>query len=139
MLNTLFIPDKKLNLRVHIKNAIKFYAWLFDLESIEKTIYKLNSHEQNKRTLQRCCIKEDLLSTLPISAIQNTQVIMLRVNFVETTSACEPASIFACPQCGMHHLEYMRYLWCPQTYTILGNDGVLNMFSYYANIGDINS
>ena len=25
---TIFIPDKKLNLRVRIKNAIKFYAWV---------------------------------------------------------------------------------------------------------------
>ena len=31
------MPDKKLNLQMHIKNAIEFYAWLFDLE---KTIYK---------------------------------------------------------------------------------------------------
>ena len=34
---------------------------------------------------------------------------MLRVNSVATTSACDPASIFACPQCGMCHLVYMRY------------------------------
>ena len=47
---TIIMPDKKLNLRVHIKNAIKFYAWLYDLE---KTIYKLNSHQQNKRNLKR--------------------------------------------------------------------------------------
>ena len=51
-------------------------------------------------------MKEDLLSNLSISAIQSTQIIMLRVNSVGTTSACDPASIFACPQCGMHHLVY---------------------------------
>ena len=31
------MQGKKLNIRVHIKNVIEFYAWLFDLE---KTIYK---------------------------------------------------------------------------------------------------
>ena len=36
---------------------------------------------------------------------------MLRVNSVGTTSACDPASIFACPQRGMRHLVYMKYLW----------------------------
>ena len=61
-------------------------------------------------------IKVDLLSTLSISAIQNTQIIMLRVNSVGMTSACDPASIFACPQCGMHHLVYMRYLWVLRGY-----------------------
>ena len=51
------------------------------------------------------------MSTLSISAVQNTQIIMLCVNSIGTTSACDLASIFACPQCGMHHLVYMRYLW----------------------------
>ena len=55
-------------------------------------------------------INEDLLSTLSISAIQNTQIIMLGVNSVGTNSACDLASIFACPQCEMHHLVYLRYL-----------------------------
>ena len=40
---------------------------------------------------------------------------MLRVNSVGTTSACDPASIFACPQCGMRHLVYIRYLWLDMT------------------------
>ena len=31
---TIFMPDKKLNLRVHIKNAIKFYAWVILAYSI---------------------------------------------------------------------------------------------------------
>ena len=56
-------------------------------------------------------IKEDLLSTLCISAIQNTQIITHRVNCVGTTSAYDPASIFAGLQCGIHHLVYMRYLY----------------------------
>ena len=51
------------------------------------------------------------MSTFSISAVQNTQIIMLCVNSIGTTSACDLASIFACPQCGMHHLVYMRYLW----------------------------
>ena len=51
------------------------------------------------------------MSTLSIFAIQNAQIIMLRVNSVGTTSACDLASIFACPQCGMRHLVYVRYLW----------------------------
>ena len=41
------------------------------------------------------------MSTLSISAIQNTQIIMLHVDSVGTTSACDLASIFACPQCGI--------------------------------------
>ena len=39
-------------------------------------------------------MKEDLLS---ISAIQNTQIIMLCENSVGTTSACDPASIIRLP------------------------------------------
>ena len=60
------------------------------------------------------------MPTLSIFAIQNTQIIMLHVNSVGMTSACDPASMFACPQCGMHHLVYMRYLWLEQ-----GKSGVL--------------
>ena len=43
------------------------------------------------------------MSTLSISAIQNTQIIMLRVNSVGTTSACDPAS-----------LVYMRSVAAPR-------------------------
>ena len=74
---------------------------------------------QKHYTFLHLCIKYFLaakkrtytVTTLSISAIQNTQIIMLRVNSVGTTSACDLASIFVCPQCGMHHLVYMRYLW----------------------------
>ena len=47
---------------------------------------------------------------------------MLRINSVGTTSVCDPASIFACPQCGMHHPVYMRYLWltCWQLFAFTG-------------------
>ena len=41
-----------------------------------------------------------------------------------TTSACDPASIFACPHCGMRHLVYMRYLWYIQTRENNGEDAL---------------
>ena len=86
--------------------------WSFPL--IEKMLQKTLYFSAFVYYIICSCIKENLLSTLSISAIQNIQIIMLRVNSVGTTSACDPASIFACPQCGMRHLVYMRYLWLQQ-------------------------
>ena len=82
-------------------------------------------------------IKEDLLSTLSISAIQNTQIIMVRVNSVGTTSACDPASIFACPQCGMHHLVYMIYLCLPCTSRSVHQIAMIMNYPYSLPLFDV--
>ena len=68
---------------------------------------------------------------------------MLRVNSVGTTSAYDPASIFACPQCGMHHLVYMRYL-C--SHDVGSNSNGYSIFFYeisrkhinHSNHGEVN-
>ena len=92
----------------HHNNRWRPY-WSFPL--IKKMLQKTLYFSAFVYSIPFSFIKDDLSSTLSISAIQNTQIIMLRINSVGTTSACDPASIFACPQCGMRHLVYMRYLW----------------------------